>query len=80
MNRFRLRSWLILRIIVLSYLVSFQGNGRFPGWTRTTLRDGKIRWDNPGQSEKREKKKILRKKRLSKESRQFREKEGSPVF
>lgn len=45
---------------------------------RITPRDEKIRhWDNPGQSEKREKKKILRKKRMSKESRRFREKKAA---
>lgn len=61
--------------------MSFQGNGRFLGWTRTTLRDGKIRWDNPGQSEKREKKKkILRKKEIVERKQTVSRKRRQPCF
>lgn len=60
--------------------MSFQGNGRFPGWTRTTLRDGKIRWDNPGQSEKREKKKNTEKKEIVERKQTVSRKRRQPCF
>lgn len=44
MNRFRLRSWLILRIVVLygMFVVDFLD-------ARTTLREKIRHWDNPGE-------------------------------